>query len=70
MALAGKVASTDETMETVRLLVPVLGVVPELGVTASQPALLVAVAVKPAEEPPPDTWIVAVGTVLPTGSSD
>jgi hypothetical protein len=47
--------SADETRETVRFEVPVLGVVPEVGETASQPLELAAVAVKLAVDPPADT---------------
>src|ERR1035441_4969701 len=47
--------STDGTAETVRGTVPLLVVVPEVGVTCSQPALLAAAAVKPAPAPPPAT---------------
>jgi hypothetical protein len=58
--------SAEATVETVRLEVPVLGVVPEVGVTCSQPPVLEAVAVKAAAAPPPDTSMVEVGAVPPT----
>ena len=60
------VLRTVETREAVKLNVPLLGVVPEVGDTASQPALLEATAVKAALAPPPDTWMVAVGLAPPT----
>jgi hypothetical protein len=58
--------SIDGMTEALRLNVPVLGVVPEVGVISSQPAALAAAAVKVADDPPPVTWIVAVGLVPPT----
>ena len=56
-------------MVTLRLNVPLLGVVPEVGETASHPPLLAAVAVKAAVDPPADTWMVELGAVWPTGRS-
>ena len=53
-------------MVTLRLNVPLLGVVPEVGETASHPPLLAAVAVKAAVDPPADTWMVELGAVWPT----
>jgi hypothetical protein len=60
------VLSTDGTRDAVRLTVPLLVVVPEVGDTCNQPALLTAVAVKGAADPPPDTAMVPVGLLLPT----
>ena len=59
------VLSTAGTTEAVRLNVPVLGVVPEVGETWKTAEPL-ADAVKAAADPPPDTWMAAVGLVPPT----
>jgi len=61
-----KVESTLELIPAVRLNVPVLGVVPDPGVTVNQLAELAAVAVNAAAAPPPETEMVPVGLALPT----
>jgi len=66
VGLGSKELSTVGTTDTFRLNVPELGVVPEVGETASQPWLLPATAVKAADDPPPDTLMVAVGILPPT----